>query len=1529
MSLTTLLALKLGPVIAKFLARLLLGGSGLPLDLSSGAIDLATERLRGRLDAAPDLDRQLKTIGESFARDLAVLGEPRSGMTDASAWEPVLLAVERTVGTASLPLLVHHNLRADRLAATLLEGSSAVTYDLSTDETALHNRIVREISKRVVGIASRFPGFGEAVASETLDRIDSLVRQQDRAAREQQQMAERLAQLAEGLAQIIDGLDSRATDEAETDLDQLRERLAARSRALLTWQTTVPGGHRIETVAERQVLDTLATERTATILLLGPKGSGKSALSAVVGNEAILQGCTVLAIKADLLAGWVVAPNDLQRWLELPVSVTDAIRLLSRQGKVLLLIDQLDSVSELVDRKSDRLNLLLDLINALSGTPNVYILASCREFDYRHDSRLSTIVATELHLELPSWEMVAPVLRSAGYDPDSISDTTRELLRTPWHLSLFLKGAPAAVNLTTLQSLIDGVWQRSVLNADGAPGRVDLLERIAKRMSDEEELFVPAALADADGPRAARDALLHDEILAADEDGRVLRFRHQTFYDYTLARAFARGDQSLADHVLERQDGLFVRPTMLSGLELLRDASRGTYHRQLNKILNSNPRRHIRTLLLEFLGQQKDPDDLEAGILLEALRTEDGPLVLRAAAGSPGWFERLRNTEELVSWLQRPPDEAALSLQFLTAALGFDACGVYWLISRYWLPDPQYDRLAHSVAHHVHVWDEQWVELLDHIARRSEVDILWTTELVADSQPELAPRLVRAQLDRELVKAAEQAAEAPDDPGEDDPVRAYISSRRENPFVALIETDRSGLGSLPEIAAKTPRAFVEAVWPWFIEVLQRVSQDSLGESTYREDWATSMAYELRELPLIESLHAAADGWAQTDPDGFARFATTAAETDLLAAHRILAQAFTALAAVEPQVAFAYLLGDRRRLTIGTHRNQHHFSEALITAVVPHLGDEARRQLEEVLASFDLYADRYRELPAEERLQFRKWSREHRLRLLRAIPDEKLSERIRRLKAEEENLLPCTRSLDSEMRGGWVGPRVTSDEMARSRDDDILNLVSELEQRERSGQIDRWDFGVERGGGSREQAQALGNLAEQQPERVIRLLGRFEPDQWKGDLYVGCAVSGLAKSSLATSELLSLIQQLEERGFGSETFREHAASAIEQRAQKEEPISDEVARRLEVWIEETETPIWPEPQDTSSSSRYEGPLVFGRGGGAMFLTSGRGTIARAIATIYAAREPVDAPSLIRVLRSRIGAEKHPQVFAEMLFYMRACFTRGVEAATAAYDAAIQDCPALLESEFALQTLAYLTGYVRPPEIYHQWLEQLAIGEGAKQRHAYGELLFLYYARRLQPWADERIEAALAGDVSVLRGLTYGAREAWYEPHCRSRAADILCAAARSDDPELPKILEFAFIPPTEERFPVDAHTRRVVEAACANPAVLQAVGSQLVEALAPSAGTHPSLALEASRAIVDQLGTDIPHISNPLNAAAGSLTSIAITLHRLPNYRQDGLRLFEDLIRLGVSDAIAALDLIDRKPNRSVFPSRRRARRRRR
>jgi hypothetical protein len=95
-------------------------------------------------------------------------------------------------------------------------------------------------------------------------------------------------------------------------------------------------------------------------VLLGPPGSGKSALLAKLGRAAVDAQTAVLALKADQLSTSIDSLGSLSEQLHLPGMITDCVRLLAASGRVLLLIDQLDALADCRRLSASLLLLLTD-----------------------------------------------------------------------------------------------------------------------------------------------------------------------------------------------------------------------------------------------------------------------------------------------------------------------------------------------------------------------------------------------------------------------------------------------------------------------------------------------------------------------------------------------------------------------------------------------------------------------------------------------------------------------------------------------------------------------------------------------------------------------------------------------------------------------------------------------------------------------------------------------------------------------------------------------------------------------------------------------------------------------------------------------------------------------------------------------------------------------------------------------------------------------------------------------------------------
>lgn len=485
--------------------------------------------------------------------------------------------------------------------------------------------------------------------------------------------------------------------------------------------------------------------KSRVICLLGAPGSGKTSLLALLAKTAVDSGTVTLAIKADILPSDMPFDTWGNRELNLDISAFDAVRVAASRSKVLVIVDQLDALASTVDLTSDRLNQVLDFIEQCSALPQVSVICSCREFDFNHDTRFSSLQSDFIKLELPSWEQVMVQLEKHGVkDASGWPQPFQELLRTPQHLQIYLDRFATTGNTDTFGSyhlMLDDLWVRNIqTNAER-----DFIYRLTEYLIEREALWAPLVQFEEDGQLI--DVLESKQILQR-QDHQV-GFRHQTLLEHAKARLFTKSNKSFCSYVLDqgRQDSILVRPTVWAVLRYLRDADRNKYRTELDLFFKNTLRLHLRYLLIEFLGQIEKPEDYEIVLLAERLVSqEDRIRALIAIRGRSTWFHALR-ASHLPIVMQGPLELQWPMLGVITDAWDFDRDACLTLIESNWLPVPTKDQLTWRAMAEIGKWDNRAIEIVRILIRRADKTgerLFWAESLVSAisaEQPELAPSI--------------------------------------------------------------------------------------------------------------------------------------------------------------------------------------------------------------------------------------------------------------------------------------------------------------------------------------------------------------------------------------------------------------------------------------------------------------------------------------------------------------------------------------------------------------------------------------------------------------------------------------------------------------------------------------------------------------------------------------------------------------------------------------------------------------------
>lgn len=371
----------------------------------------------------------------------------------------------------------------------------------------------------------------------------------------------------------------------------------------------------------------------------------------------------------------------------------------------------------------------------------------------------------------------------------------------------------------------------------------------------------------------------------------------------------------------------------------------------METLLGRGIRLHIRSLLIEFLGGLKEPDDVEFSLVISRLKSsKEGPRVLASIAGSPGWFRRMSNAPAFLKWVSKPHDEAIHALNVLCLATQSDPVRVLDLIERHWLPRRSHDDLTLRVFSYFSVWTARAVDLASTVLER-EAD--GTASLLVDQAagkyPEFASMLLRAALDGRLRQAQAIVAKLEKKRSLSPEEKLVAGSKLDGEkggLIKLIEKEEDWY-NIEALAEAAPKSFLDCVWPWFLKVIALIAYEehkfAIG---YRDDPATYNEFdgELPQGPIIKALLVAVSRLAQQEPDKFVQFARASWDSDLKIIHRLLARGFRVLVSDRPGVALEYLIGDPRRLEIGDHADSHRESTALITALSSCLTGEAIKPL---------------------------------------------------------------------------------------------------------------------------------------------------------------------------------------------------------------------------------------------------------------------------------------------------------------------------------------------------------------------------------------------------------------------------------------------------------------------------------------------------------------------------------------------------------------------------------------------------------
>lgn len=1306
-----------------------------------------------------------------------------------------------------------------------------------------------------------------------------------------------------------------------SNFTELSTTLRNASAPLLSWPSTLADGTWLRRPELEVLSETLSVESSSTHFLLGDPGCGKSSLLVRLAQEWQTAGRCVLAIKADRLPPNVLDREALARHLNLGSDASKVLRELAKSKPVLVLIDQVDALADLVVQHSARLRVLLDLVQDLSDVEGVHTVISCRTFEQKHDPALRNLEATIIRLELPEWSTVQPVLTERGLQAEVWNKDIQQVLRSPHALDIFfslLGGASELEVLRGFQGLLEKQWEIHVLS-DTTGRRRATLRHLAKLMADREVLGLP--LAQVEDHYAEIQTLAATGLLRVDQGPGRVEFRHQTLYEFVRARSFLEESGSLTETVQAQQGSLRIRPQLWHALGYFRGASPEEYSIEIRNLWAANLRPHLKMLLVEFLGLQTAPTLAERRLMEQALMDQWFlPRFLTAAVGSPGWFAILLPTH-LARLMALPVEQAQMLLPMLRQALHFSADAVVDLVRRYWLPSKDRDVLSWQVLGSGDIAPQvgHWLDSLVLIAGRSSIGE-WSIEhlagVVSAELPEDAPRLVAAWFKRQ-IDAATGALATTCTEEETDVANVSKSVQK------VLETRQ--FHDMEAIAEAAPKVFVEAVWPLLLKCLQLcVSEAPSVVIGYRQSRALLLQdlddeHTRYERPLLQSVQLGIQGWADFDPQGFLDFVAANSQSELLLVHRFLAIGILRAVAHSPQRVFDYLLGDPRRLVLGPYSNVHKESVALIEAVCPLLDDSSYARLEMTLYDWRYYIDAVKQDDAGIRHRRLQWARQHRLRLLRALPVGRRSPTLQRLVEEEERAFPGMADKDVHSSGAqWIGSSVSATQMDRAADADVLNLFNELTDDA------AWDHPRHRmKGGAIQAGRELAELAKSNLVKVLRIIRALDPE--RNEIPVSCALRELVPAGLIAPAFYSLVIELEDKGFVGTGFRRDAAHAITSAANKEAAVPDDLMDRMERWL----TPGTTDDSSTTETDAKDDSSSVLWGHGSMgVLPDGNYPTLSALTSACLTAEPPRLERWLSILERHTTRVESPQVWEALIQHeLMNLWMADRSRAEALVDKLVANTPSIVNVRGWVHFVAHSYRWASSTAA-KRWLMGI-VDRSGKGLQGAGELACLRHALfPAETWARDLVGVLTNDDSSVAAlGVAYGVANLWHEPMARPVVHPVLLQLLRSQDDCVLNALSMIFL---NDGFAADAETRELLDALVAFPEVLKnGRAEQLPEKLVKLVESEPERVSQLVHALLDEAGDQMGNFAKSWYLSTEWLLDIALQLQDMgATERAAGSVLFERMLEFNMPQAREmTLDLDKRTPvgNSSRAPVRKRSR----
>jgi len=757
----------------------------------------------------------------------------------------------------------------------------------------------------------------------------------------------------------------------------LKEKIAAQTKRYLnTYSPFGAGGVKINRKEANELIEEIDKEKGARVVLLtGVAGSGKSGIIRAIVEHLKEKEIVHLAFRVDQHLDCQTPEKIGLELLERNESPVITLHGVSQSRPSVLIVDQVDAISEVSGRKGAVKNAILEFLDGLRAL-NTKIILVCRDFDLDNDSRLKALEGRDqtkrIKVGLLDWEEeIGPVFKEKNIDTARFMEGQKRLLTLPLNLSLYFEVGEENLEFHNREDLFDALWkkkEREIIDRKVSWSISEPLSTLATWMSEQQKLSAPSYLLD-DFSQSLN--ILSSEGLIVQQE-KTVNFFHESFFDYVYARTFLKSQQSITELLLSTEQHLFRRTQVRQILEVLRQGDRARYLTELEGLFKTSKtcswvkktvealpkpvkslkplvgfkdikiRYHIRIAIAKWLGSFKDPVDQERqiGLSLDTSAKGFSNLARSILLGSAGWFDVHAPSAWLISMLNGSDEQKKNAV-------------LWWLL-----------RIAHErpegVASILREWwggrTERAIELLQHsrqITTKGAGDEIEPIETLfcdlIDSEPEGLFSDSTAHnrdfiLNTWVNENARRGSKV---------LKAYLNywfkaHPGDHPFSRGHFSDMD-MHSLSEAAQKNPSEFVLG----FLDALNR-SIDVIQQRKSNGEWVgTFESIQAKEGygadKLIQLLREAFKEIAKTDPD----LASEYLESLDPQKHTVFVHLHLETISANPEHLkenFIVLLGYDNLLKAGFHGVEWKSFADAAREVMPYLNNSDRNNIEEIIKS---------------------------------------------------------------------------------------------------------------------------------------------------------------------------------------------------------------------------------------------------------------------------------------------------------------------------------------------------------------------------------------------------------------------------------------------------------------------------------------------------------------------------------------------------------------------------------------------------